>query len=177
MPLSVGTRLGPYEIIAAIGAGGMSEVYRARDPRMGRAIRWQQGDGRWVIVDLRGKGGRIRTVPVPAFVKAAIDCWAKASGLAAGRVLRAVDRHERVAGSLSEPAIWGIAAHWGELPKREQRILLLRFYGDLTQAEIGKQLGISQMQVSRLLAHALGYLRQCLLGLRETGTGITATGA
>jgi RNA polymerase sigma-B factor len=70
-----------------------------------------------------------------------------------------------------------VAAHWGELPRREQRILLLRFYGDLTQAEIGKQLGISQMQVSRLLAHALGYLRQCLLGLRETGTGITAAGA
>jgi RNA polymerase sigma-B factor len=70
-----------------------------------------------------------------------------------------------------------VAAHWGELPRREQRILLLRFYADMTQAEIGEQLGISQMQVSRLLAHALGYLRQCLLGLRETGTGITATGA
>ena len=70
-----------------------------------------------------------------------------------------------------------VAAHWGELPRREQRILLLRFYADMTQAEIGEQLGISQMQVSRLLAHALGYLRQCLLGLRETGTGIAATGA
>jgi RNA polymerase sigma-B factor len=69
-----------------------------------------------------------------------------------------------------------VAAHWGELPRREQRILLLRFYADMTQAEIGEQLGISQMQVSRLLAHALRYLRQCLLGLPETGTKITATG-
>ncbi len=56
-----------------------------------------------------------------------------------------------------------VAAHWGELPRREQKILLLRFYGDMTQAEIGQQLGISQMHVSRLLAHALGYLRQRLL--------------
>ena len=38
MALSVGTRLGPYEIIAPIGAGGMGEVYRARDPRMGREV-------------------------------------------------------------------------------------------------------------------------------------------
>jgi RNA polymerase sigma-B factor len=57
-----------------------------------------------------------------------------------------------------------LAAHWDELPRREQRILLMRFYGDMTQAEIGQQLGISQMHVSRLLAHALGYLRERLLG-------------
>jgi RNA polymerase sigma-B factor len=56
-----------------------------------------------------------------------------------------------------------LAVHWGELPRREQRILLMRFYGDMTQAEIGRSLGISQMHVSRLLAHALGYLRQRLL--------------
>src|SRR6204780_1718883 len=56
-----------------------------------------------------------------------------------------------------------VATHGGELPRREQKILLLRFYGDMTQAEIGQQLGISQMHVSRLLAHALGHLRQRLL--------------
>jgi RNA polymerase sigma-B factor len=65
-----------------------------------------------------------------------------------------------------------VASHWSELPRREQRILLMRFYGDMTQAQIGKQLGISQMHVSRLLAHALGYLRQCLLGLQEAGPAL-----
>jgi serine/threonine protein kinase len=38
MRLSVGTRLGPYEIVALIGAGGMGEVYRARDTRLDRNV-------------------------------------------------------------------------------------------------------------------------------------------
>ncbi len=38
MTLSAGTRLGPYEIVAPLGAGGMGEVYRAKDPRLGREV-------------------------------------------------------------------------------------------------------------------------------------------
>src|SRR5713101_125369 len=38
MPLASGTQLGPYEIVALIGAGGMGEVYSARDPRLGRDV-------------------------------------------------------------------------------------------------------------------------------------------
>jgi RNA polymerase sigma-B factor len=43
----------------------------------------------------------------------------------------------------------------------------MRFYGGVTQDQIGQRLGISQMQVSRLLGHALGYLRPRLLGFAE----------
>src|SRR6266571_2573710 len=38
MPLTPGTRLGPYEVVSAIGAGGMGEVYRARDARLQRDV-------------------------------------------------------------------------------------------------------------------------------------------
>ncbi len=38
MSLTAGARLGPYEVVAAIGAGGMGEVYRARDTRLGRDV-------------------------------------------------------------------------------------------------------------------------------------------
>src|SRR6202167_2335883 len=38
MPLDAGSKLGPYEILAPIGAGGMGEVYRARDPRLNRDV-------------------------------------------------------------------------------------------------------------------------------------------
>jgi RNA polymerase sigma-B factor len=56
-----------------------------------------------------------------------------------------------------------VATHWDELPEREQKILTMRFYGNLTQAEIGASLGISQMHVSRLLTRALTHLRSRLL--------------
>jgi RNA polymerase sigma-B factor len=55
-----------------------------------------------------------------------------------------------------------VNAHLDELPTREQRILILRFYGNLTQTQIADKLGISQMHVSRLLDHALTYLRDTI---------------
>jgi RNA polymerase sigma-B factor len=57
-----------------------------------------------------------------------------------------------------------VAAHWGELPPREQQILIMDFRGGLTQTQIALRLCISQMHVSRLRAHALGHLRARLLG-------------
>src|SRR5690349_7182028 len=38
MPIPAGTRLGPYEVVAPLGAGGMGEVYRAKDTRLGREV-------------------------------------------------------------------------------------------------------------------------------------------
>src|SRR3984957_16871795 len=58
-------------------------------------------------------------------------------------------------------AVW---THWAGLPDREQQLLLMRFYGNMTQSEIGARLGISQMHVSRLLAEAIGNLRAHLGG-------------
>ncbi|WP_338090665.1 RNA polymerase sigma factor SigF [Planosporangium thailandense] len=49
------------------------------------------------------------------------------------------------------------------LPHREQRIIALRFFGNMTQSQIAAEVGISQMHVSRLLSHALAALRSGLL--------------
>src|SRR5437773_8727679 len=57
----------------------------------------QQRDGRWCIVDLKGKHGRIRTAPVPIWVKGAIDGWTTAGGVAEGYVFRPVNRADIVA--------------------------------------------------------------------------------
>jgi RNA polymerase sigma-B factor len=66
-----------------------------------------------------------------------------------------------------------VNAHWHELPEREQRILVMRFYGNLTQTEIGDRLGISQMHVSRLLTRALAHLRSKLLDGERAAEGMS----
>src|SRR5450631_1932132 len=60
----------------------------------------QQRDGRWCIVDLVGKHGRVRTPPMPNWVKVAIDVWTSATALAEGRVFRPVSRGDRLAGEV-----------------------------------------------------------------------------
>ena len=65
-----------------------------------------------------------------------------------------------------------IATHWGELPPREQQILLLRFRGEITQAQIGLQLGLSRCTYhgcSRTLWE--DYLRPRLLGMADRAEG------
>jgi len=49
--------------------------------------------GHWAIVDLVGKGGHVRTVPMPAWVKEAVDRWRNSAKVTAGRIFRAVSRH------------------------------------------------------------------------------------
>jgi RNA polymerase sigma-B factor len=62
--------------------------------------------------------------------------------------------------------------HWAELPDREQRLLMMRYYGNMTQAEIGAELGISQMHVSRLLRRALTYIRDHITTDQPAGRAI-----
>lgn len=52
--------------------------------------------------------------------------------------------------------------HWHELPDAQQQILLMRFYGNMTQAQVAERLSCSQMHVSRLQARALTFLRKRL---------------
>jgi integrase len=69
----------------------------------------QLRENRWVIADLRGKGGRVRTVAVPVWVKQAINAWTTAAGLEAGKLLRPVLKSGKVVGeSLSDWAVWSV---------------------------------------------------------------------
>jgi hypothetical protein len=62
-----------------------------------------------VIADLRGKGGRVRTVAVPVWVKQAINAWTTAAGIEGGRLLRPVLKSGKVVSeSLSDWAIWSV---------------------------------------------------------------------
>ncbi|HYI92016.1 MAG TPA: tyrosine-type recombinase/integrase [Bryobacteraceae bacterium] len=63
----------------------------------------QQREGRWVIVDLIGKGNRTRTVPMPSWAKAAIDEWQASAGVTEGCVLRPVNKGDRLAGESMTP--------------------------------------------------------------------------
>src|SRR5260370_10289944 len=58
----------------------------------------QERQGRSVIVDLLGKGRRRRSVPVPAWAKAALDDWTQAAGIQAGRIFLPVNKADRVSG-------------------------------------------------------------------------------
>jgi site-specific recombinase XerD len=67
----------------------------------------QQRDGRWCIVDLVGKHGRVRTIPMPTWVKGAIDAWTDVAALTEGHVLRPVMRGDQVQGErITEKAVW-----------------------------------------------------------------------
>jgi RNA polymerase sigma-B factor len=70
--------------------------------------------------------------------------------------------------------IESVHAHWAELDDQSQLLLTLRFYGNMTQEQIGERLGVSQMQVSRLLRRALVHLHDRLTALPEPGTAAAA---
>ena len=73
----------------------------------------QQRAGRWVIPDLAGKGNRLRTVPIPAWVKQLLDQWLAAGDITAGPLFRPVNKGGAVgAPGLTENAVWWIVREY-----------------------------------------------------------------
>jgi integrase len=69
----------------------------------------QLREGRWVIIDLRGKGGRIRTVAIPIWVKQGIDVWIAAAKIDKGRLLRPLSKSGKMVGDeLGDWAVWSV---------------------------------------------------------------------
>jgi integrase len=75
----------------------------------------QQRDGRWCIVDLVGKHGRVRTVPMPTWVKVAIDAWTTPACITDGHVFRTVNRGGEVQPiALNEKVVWQLLRPYAE---------------------------------------------------------------
>jgi integrase len=112
----------------------------------------QLREGRWVLADLRGKGGRIRTVAVPLWVKQAIDVWREAAGIASGYLLRPLTK----AGNLRGEHLDGWAI-WHVVESSAKEIGIERFGAhDLrrTCAKLCRKAGGDLEQIKFLLGHA-----------------------
>lgn len=69
----------------------------------------EQREDHWAIVDMVGKGGHIRTIPIPDWVREQLEDWILAAGIQDGKIFRKVDRLDRIWGEgLSVKAVWHI---------------------------------------------------------------------
>jgi integrase len=125
----------------------------------------QQRDGRWCIVDLRGKHGRIRTAPMPTWVKLAIDAWISAACILDGYVFRSVNRSDQVGGDhLGEKVVWQMlkqyaeaVGHPGIAPHDLRR----------TCAKLCRAAGGELEQIQLLLGHASVQTTERYLGTKQ----------
>ena len=120
----------------------------------------QQRDGRWVIVDMHGKGGRVRTVPVPAWAKAAIDGWTQAAGFQDGRVFRPVNKGGRISGQgMTAQSVYEVVkAYAGDIAPHDLR----RTFAKLAHKG---HAAIDQIQLS--LGHASIMTTERYLGTKQ----------
>jgi site-specific recombinase XerD len=125
----------------------------------------QQRDGRWCIVDLLGKHGRVRTVPMPVWVKVAIDAWTFRASVVDGHVFRPVNRGDQVAGEvLSEKVVWQLLRPYaaatdvaGLAPHDLRR----------TAAKLCRAAGGELEQIQLLLGHASVQTTERYLGTKQ----------
>src|SRR5579862_6232447 len=125
----------------------------------------QQRDGRWCIVDLLGKHGRLRTIPMPTWVKVAIDAWTAAGSVTEGQVFRAVNRGDQVqAAPMSEKVVWQLlqpyaeAAGLGGIAPHDCR---------RTCAKLCRAAGGELEQIQLLLGHASVQTTERYLGTKQ----------
>ena len=112
----------------------------------------QMREGRWVLPDLRGKGGRVRTVAIPIWVKHGIDAWMVAAKIEDGRLLRPLSKSGKLIGD--ELGDWAI---WSVVEQSAKEIGIERFGAhDLrrTCAKLCRKNGGDLEQIKFLLGHS-----------------------
>ena len=125
----------------------------------------QMREGRWVIVDLRGKGGRIRTVAVPIWVKQGVEVWMTAAGIGEGKLLRPVLKGSRLVGDeLSDWAVWSVV-------EQSAKQIGIEHFGahDLrrTCAKLCRKAGGDLEQIKFLLGHSSIQTTERYLGAEQ----------
>lgn len=125
----------------------------------------EQRDGRWVIIDLVGKNGRVRSVPVPPWVKVAIDDWLTAAGVISGHIFCSINRHSKITGpSISEQAILDTVRHYGnQIGLADIRPHDLR----RTCAKLCRNRGGELEQIQFLLGHSSIQVTEQYLGSKQ----------
>ena len=128
----------------------------------------QQRDARWVIVDLVGKGRRLRTVPLPTWVKVQLDRWIADAGIGTGQVFRAINKAGKVWGAgLTEKVIWWTVLEYARaLGHRKLAPHDLR----RTCAKLCRASGGDLEQIQLLLGHASIQTTERYLGTRQNLT-------
>jgi site-specific recombinase XerD len=125
----------------------------------------QQRDNRWCIVDLIGKHGRVRTIPMPASVKNAIDAWISAAVVTEGHLFRPVNRGDQVCGQrISEKVVWQLLRPYamaagvpGIAPHDSRR----------TTAKLCRAAGGELEQIQLLLGHSSIQTTERYLGTKQ----------
>jgi site-specific recombinase XerD len=121
--------------------------------------------GHWAIVDLIGKGSRVRTVPMPMWVKEAVDRWIIAARIGQGRIFRAVGRHGTPWGkSISENVIWYVVRRCAERVQLEH---LAPHDLRRTCAKLCHTAGGEIEQIQFLLGHASVLTTERYLGCKQ----------
>ena len=121
--------------------------------------------GHWAIVDLIGKGRRVRTVPMPTWVKEAVDRWIIAAKVSRGRIFRAVSRHGTPWGKgISENVIWYVVRRCAERTQLEH---LAPHDLRRTCAKLCHTAGGEIDQIQFLLGHASVLTTERYLGCKQ----------
>ena len=125
----------------------------------------QTRQGHWAIVDLIGKGGHIRTVPIPQWVKHSLDTWTSAAGITGGRIFRAVSKTGKVRGEgISQNVVWYVV---GTCCKRAGLDHIAPHDLRRTCAKLCHSSGGELEQIQFLLGHASVQTTERYLGCKQ----------
>ncbi len=163
-------RLRDQAILAVMVGGGLRRAEVAR-------LAWgdiQMREARWVIVDLVGKGNRVRTVPIPSWVKVALDAWREGLALATGllpdeerRVFVSINKGGAVSGDeLTPQTVYNVVAQYAKEVDLQVAAHDLR----RTFAKLAHKGGAALDQIQLTLGHSSIRTTEQYLGVEQNLT-------